>query len=331
MNPAARTGLRKSHRLPPLPRRRLGDARWWPRCRGWWVRPRAGGVVTDRPELPLRFPCCARGWPPQPEEMSAGRHRWSLGSLLLLLGGSLAVLVQIHQDSLNGTVGQSVLLPVSYTVDAASRFPVSIHWTFRNSSNTIITCTVSNCSLGPGGAPRNCSASCFPKHTYRGRAELFPENGSLLLRHLKLSDSGVYSVTFGPSFQTRHISLAVHEQRFTPEHLDPSNTEEPEHVYYWAIGICSSVALLLLFLLFCCLRRRGAAQQKKRRITKQQVSSVEEPHMGSTAARDMATIYARIGDRFEEPQPRPPSEVVYTSITEPGPPALDTGLYHLLV
>ncbi|XP_054069935.1 trimethyllysine dioxygenase, mitochondrial isoform X2 [Rissa tridactyla] len=275
MNPAARTGLRKSHRLPPLPRRRLGDAHWWPRCRGWWVRPRAGGVVTDRPELPLRFPCCARRWPPQPEEMSAGRHRWSLGSLLLLL--------------------------------------------------------VFHCSLGPGGAPRNCSASCFPRLTYRGRAELFAENGSLLLRHLKLSDSGVYSVTFGPSFQTRHISLAVHEQCFPPERLDPANTEEPEHVYYWAIGICSSVALLLLFLLFCCLRRRGAAQQKKRRITKQQVSSVEEPHMGSTAARDMATIYARIGDRFEEPQPRPPSEVVYTSITEPGPPALDTGLYHLLV
>ncbi|KAM6354339.1 uncharacterized protein FN964_007544 [Alca torda] len=263
--------------------------------------------------------------------MSAGRHRWSLGSLLLPLGGSLAVLVQIHQDSLNGTVGQSVLLPVSYTFDAATRFPLSIFWRFRNSSDTVITCAVSNCSLGPGGAPRNCSATCFPKPTYHRRAELFPENGSLLLRHLKLSDSGVYSVTFGSPSQTRHISLTVHEQRFPPECPDPSNTEEPEHVYYWAIGICSSVALLLLFLLFHCLRHRGAAQQKKRRINQQQVSSVEEPHLGSTAARDVATIYARVGDRFEQPQPRPPSEVVYTSITDPRPPAGDTGLYHLLV
>ncbi|XP_074455754.1 uncharacterized protein LOC141748148 [Larus michahellis] len=150
-------------------------------------------------------------------DMSSLRGCCTLCSVLLLAGGSLAVLVQIHQDSLNGTVGQSVLLPISYTVDAASRFPVSIHWTFRNSSNTIITCTVSNCSLGPGGAPRNCSASCFPKHTYRGRAEFFSKNASLLLRHLKLSDSGVYSVTFGPSFQTWHISLAVHEQHFPPE------------------------------------------------------------------------------------------------------------------
>ncbi|KFM03556.1 hypothetical protein AS27_04368, partial [Aptenodytes forsteri] len=121
-------------------------------------------------------------------------------------GGNLGVHLNLHQDLVNGTVGQSVLLPVSYRFGGAPRFPVSIAWTYTNSLNTLIACTLLNCSLGAGGDPRlvwsmapwvvllGCSAKCFPHPTYRGRAELFPENGSLLLRDLKLSDSGVYSV-----------------------------------------------------------------------------------------------------------------------------------------
>ncbi|KFP73337.1 hypothetical protein N311_07587, partial [Apaloderma vittatum] len=109
-------------------------------------------------------------------------------------GRNLAVLIQVHQDSVNGTVGQSVLLPVSYRFEGAPHFPVSIRWTFGNSSDPLITCTV-NCSAGDGGVPRNCSANHFPHRAYHGRTEIFPENGSLLLRHLQLSDSGVYRVT----------------------------------------------------------------------------------------------------------------------------------------
>ncbi|XP_075018674.1 uncharacterized protein LOC142087858 isoform X2 [Calonectris borealis] len=248
----------------------------------------------------------------------------------MLVGGNLGVLVEIHQDSINGTVGQSVLLPVSYRFDGAPGFPVSILWTFSNSPDTLITCTVLNCSLGAGGAPSGCSAKCFSHSTYRGRAELFPQNGSLLLRDLQLSDSGVYSVAFRLSSQAWHVALAVHEQPFTPAHA-AEDTAEQVHLRYCAIGICSSVSLLLLFLLSCCIRHRGAAQRKKRRIIKQQqVSSVEESPTESTVVRDVATIYARIGDSFEQPQPRPTPEVVYTSITSPGPPGLDTGPYHLL-
>ncbi|NWH47856.1 HECAM protein, partial [Fregata magnificens] len=133
-------------------------------------------------------------------------------------GGNLGVLVEIHQDLINSTVGQSVLLPVSYRFSGAPRFPVSIVWMFTNSTDTLITCTVLNCSLGANGAPHGCSAKCFPGHRYRGRAELFPENGSLLLRDLQLGDSGVYGVTFRPSHQTWHVTLTVHEPRSTPEH-----------------------------------------------------------------------------------------------------------------
>ncbi|KFR08340.1 hypothetical protein Y956_14620, partial [Nipponia nippon] len=107
-------------------------------------------------------------------------------------GGNLAVLVEIHQASINGTVGHSVLLPISYRFSGAPRFPLSIRWSFPNSQDTLITCTLHNCSLGAEGEPSNCSAACFTHPGYRGRAELFPENGSLLLRDLQLNDSGVY-------------------------------------------------------------------------------------------------------------------------------------------
>ncbi|KFV03686.1 hypothetical protein N340_09306, partial [Tauraco erythrolophus] len=108
------------------------------------------------------------------------------------VGRNLGFEIEIHQDLVNGTVGQSVLLPVSYR--SASGFPVSILWRFGNNSD-MLSCSVQNCSLGAGGVPSNCSANCFFRTTYDGRAEFFPHNGSLLLRDLRLSDSGVYSVT----------------------------------------------------------------------------------------------------------------------------------------
>ncbi|NXL87704.1 HECAM protein, partial [Alectura lathami] len=153
--------------------------------------------------------------------MCPGRCCWGPGSLLLLLlllGQTLGVLVDIPQDAVNGTVGQAVLLPVSYRVSSSSVFPVLIRWTFGNSSYTIISCTVQNCSLDAEGAPKTCSANCFSKSAYSDRAELFPKNASLLLRHLQLSDRGVYAVTVQPPSESRHIALTVHEQHVSPEH-----------------------------------------------------------------------------------------------------------------
>lgn len=144
-------------------------------------------------------------------------------------GGSLGVLIKIHQDSINSTMGQSVLLPVSYGFDGAPHFPVSIAWRFGNNQDALITCTVLNCSLGAGGAPSHCFAKHFPRSTYNSRAELFPENGSLLLRDLQLSDSGVYHVTFRPSYQTQRVTLTVHEQRVSPHHPGECKRECAQH------------------------------------------------------------------------------------------------------
>ncbi|KAK4810219.1 hypothetical protein QYF61_012388 [Mycteria americana] len=291
------------------------------------------------------FPQC----PPPPRPTAAATKLWSsLNSSHQ--GGNLGVLINIHQEVVNGTVGQSVLLPLSYRFSRAPRFPVSIVWTFTNGTNVLMSCTLLNCSLGAGGDPSNCSANRFPQPAYRGRAELFPENGSLLLRDLQLNDSGVYSVSFREPYQTRHLVLTVHEQRSTPEHpgerkrkLQPSArarlpnpVPEPGDCRKQALetgedpgqtprSVTASVTMRVEFVQAssCCSCSSAAYGTG--------IPSVEESHMESTAVRDTAPIYASIEDSFEQSQPRPTPEVVYTSITSPGPPAPDTGPCHLLL
>ncbi|XP_064319540.1 uncharacterized protein LOC135315403 isoform X2 [Phalacrocorax carbo] len=236
-------------------------------------------------------------------------------------GGNLSVHVNIHQHFTNGTVGQSVLLPVSYRFCGDPQLPMFIFWTFSDSTDKVITCLVWNCSLGAGGAPSNCSANVFSHDKYHDRAEFFPENGSLLLRDLQLNDSGVYTVSFHQPHVTWDINLTVHEQRFTPHHTGPTVLT---YNYYYVIGICSSIFLLLLFLIFWYIQHRGAAQKKRRIIKEQQVSSREESYVESAVMRNVITVYDTIGGSFEQPQPRPTSEVMYTTITS-SPQRLDAG------
>ncbi|XP_071899071.1 uncharacterized protein [Anas platyrhynchos] len=195
---------------------------------------RAGGTGRSRgsPARPQRTPR-RRGaerepptssWPrraQQPQAMCPGRRCWGLGSLLLLLlllGQNLGFLLEIPQDAVTGTVGHSVLLPISYRCNSTSCFPLSIKWLFGHTSQRTISCTVQKCSLDDGGAPKNCSTNCFPHPAHWGRVVLFPENASLLLWDLRLSDSGVYTVSLQHQIQIRNITLTVLQQPVTPDH-----------------------------------------------------------------------------------------------------------------
>ncbi|KAI6078425.1 hypothetical protein LUU34_01560000 [Aix galericulata] len=186
---------------------------------------------------------------------------------LTLVGRNLGFLVEIPQDAVTGTVGQSVLLPVSYRCNSTSCFPMSIKWTFDHPLQRTISCVVLNCSLDDGGAPKYCSKKCYPYPAYWGRVELFPENASLLLQDLQLSDSGVYNVSFlQHQRQSRHITLTVLEQ---PVPTEPSSNSTSEGAGRIAtcipcciLGGCYCFILLLLQLLFhlCWLRGgRGEA------------------------------------------------------------------------
>ncbi|XP_025947107.1 uncharacterized protein LOC112978143 [Apteryx rowi] len=259
--------------------------------------------------------------------------RWrcrSFGSILLFLGENLALIAEIPQDFVNGTVGQSVLLPVSYKFMNSSRFPLPFEWTFHNRSEPIASCTVMNCSLSAEGAPKHCSANHFTRAAYQGRVVLFAENASLLLQDLQLSDSGVYNITFKQQLQTRQITLTVYNPHFSlknPDRNDPKK-DISSQISAYVIGVSSCLmSFLLLLLVFCCVRHLGAVQQKKTRIIRQQeVSNAESSPMESTMMRDGATIYARVGDSFEQPQPRTTPEVVYMSVTFSDPSGPDCPL-----
>ncbi|CAM4614990.1 unnamed protein product [Caretta caretta] len=229
------------------------------------------------------------------------KSRGSCWSILPFLGFSHALLIDILQDSVNGTINHSVLLPVSYRLQEPFPFPLSIQWHFSNSPNPLTTYTVTNCSVSAEGIPIHCSGNNFIHSEYQGRTVFFPENASLLLQNLQLSDSGVYNITFKVPQQTRHITLTVSEPHFNHGNTGGGTGNEMNPPLVILLGLLItgglSFLLLLLLLFFCCRWHKGAVQQRRTIIIKQQekVPNHEESHMESSSPRTVSTIYARIG------------------------------------
>ncbi|TFK04379.1 Aprataxin and PNK-like factor [Platysternon megacephalum] len=247
------------------------------------------------------------------------KSRRSCWSVLLFLGFADALLIDIPQDPVNGTVNHSVLLPVSYRLQGPFPSPLSIQWNFNNTPNPLTMYTVTNCSVSAEGIPTCCSGYNYTHLAYQGRTVFFPENASLLLQTLQLSDSGVYSITFKLPQQTRHITLTVSEPHFNRRNPDDGTENEINPPLDLLLGLLItgglSFLLLLLLLFFCFRWYMGAVQQRRTRIIKQQeeVPDHEELHMESSLPRTLSTIYARIGEDTGQRQRRSESQTEYAS------------------
>ncbi|XP_053895000.1 uncharacterized protein LOC128842827 [Malaclemys terrapin pileata] len=250
--------------------------------------------------------------------MKSHRSCWSV---LLFLGFSHTLLIDIPQDSVNGTVSHSVLLPISYRLQGPFLSSLSIQWNFSNTPDLLTVYTATNCSVSAEGIPTCCSGHNYIHPKYQGRTVFFPENASLLLQNLQLNDSGVYRVTFKVPQQTRHITLNVSESHLNHGNADGGTRKETNQHPDLLLGlqITGGFSFLLLFLLlfFCCRWHKGTIQQRRTRIIKQkeEVPNHEESHMESSLPMTVSTIYARIGEDAGQRQRRSESQTEYAFLS----------------
>ncbi|XP_072920459.1 HEPACAM family member 2-like [Hemitrygon akajei] len=127
-----------------------------------------------------------------------------LGFLTCLSAVNAALILRVHQDRVNGTVGQSVLLPVSYT-DPDPRGYLRIIWT--RTAHVIIQHTRFSGKDGDHRSRTHITIS----DPYKHRAVLFPKNASLLLNDLQVNDSGIYELSIGllRGMEKRSMTLTV--------------------------------------------------------------------------------------------------------------------------
>ncbi|CAM4614973.1 unnamed protein product [Caretta caretta] len=242
----------------------------------------------------------------------------SFSPVLLFIGVSWALLIEVPQDSINGTVGQSVLLSVTYKLQRPFPSLLSIQWNFSNTTNVFVTYTGTNFSVNAEGIPTCHSGNVFIHPSYQGRIMFFPENASLLLQNLSLIDGGVYIVNFRLLKKTRDIALTVSAPHFNngnPESSEPAEDDTlaiPGHPIDYIAGGCS-ILLFLLLLLLCCRWHRGAAGSQTTRIIEQeQVQNPEDSRVASTL--HLQSTHRNTSKAQEHPLTRSEPQTEYATI-----------------
>ncbi|KAE8582553.1 hypothetical protein XENTR_v10020166 [Xenopus tropicalis] len=168
-------------------------------------------------------------------------------SFILVLGATAAHELITYENATSGTIGQSVLLPISYRL-ARQFASYTIQWETGNW--TILYYRVTNSTTDPQGCPtwENGKATIF--HKYKGRVQFFGLNGSLILWDLQLNDTGSYRVvlTSTGNITEKQIRVTITE---TPISSDAQKMPNLETIIIRTI-LCFCVVFVLVFLIIRC-------------------------------------------------------------------------------
>ncbi|XP_069815338.1 carcinoembryonic antigen-related cell adhesion molecule 3-like [Dendropsophus ebraccatus] len=132
--------------------------------------------------------------------------RLCLYVLLIGLSGTLHITVPI--EPIQGIVGDSILLPVTYSI---AQPPSTLQVVWSHEKSLVL---FSEMTMRVRGEPPKLEIS-NEYHVlvgrYHNRAVFYPENASLLLRNVQRNDSGRYTVTFEELNQSRSMMLIIHD------------------------------------------------------------------------------------------------------------------------
>ncbi|XP_060707022.1 uncharacterized protein LOC132832853 isoform X1 [Hemiscyllium ocellatum] len=170
-----------------------------------------------------------------------------------------AVTLRVSQDSVNGTVGESVLLAASYTVSDPDGY-LRIRWTRAGIRMVDYRCI----SDRDHSLSERCHYLPVPGD-YKHRVVLFPENASLLLQRLHFNDSGIYELSISHSQGTEIAKITLVVQNTTECGMDTNMKKTPRAI---AKIRYASLVVILIFLCFTVKTQRGCNRIQKQTVKK---------------------------------------------------------------
>ncbi|XP_041428348.1 uncharacterized protein LOC108698218 isoform X2 [Xenopus laevis] len=181
--------------------------------------------------------------------------------LIVILGGTAGHELITHKNCTTGTIGKSVLLPISYRLNQQFA-SYTIQW--ETSDWTILYYRVTNSTTDPQGSPtwENGEVTVFPK--YKDRVQFFRLNGSLVLWDLQLNDTASYQVilTTAENITEKQISVTITETTISS---DGHNMHSWETLFIFRTVLCFFIAFALVLLIVQC--ERHSARQADRCCT----------------------------------------------------------------
>ncbi|XP_048376263.2 uncharacterized protein LOC125446602 isoform X1 [Stegostoma tigrinum] len=218
--------------------------------------------------------------------------------ICLFAPGNSAISLSVSQREVNGSVSQSVRLSVSYSTLTPSS-TLGILWYFLPGDTPIVSLIRSNCSSDAARCCYNCSDHQMSAPSHRHRVDVDPETGSLCLRDLQPSDSGVYVIqVYADGADTavkENVTLTVCNvtdgESTTPavSTTNQSSTENTEMYIITSAAMCFFIVLICFIYLLVTKKHRGCRLQQDSVVMETSIQSIEGMRQGLTEGQDTLT------------------------------------------